>query len=579
MNNRVSIAQSLRAISLTLLLSALSSLSFAAINNLEISCPLNTEGERECSFSEGGLTASSHLVDLLNDMILFVEGSSANAGSYCQSTQTTAGASGFTHVCNLNDINDPTSEVVRMGCSTNGEQASCNLINNSGDIQEGLAIACDRANSSCTITTNTDAMMEDMQASVDMSDNMKEMAESLLSCVAQNTFGGMKAVCDSILSDLNNGDANAAMEKIIAMQPINPDTAIEKSLDKMMNTINAVSNRLSFLRHLVNVGGASSASANQIYYNGNFYNSGDMLADNGQLSSDVLKSNVSTGIQDFGRLSLYLNGSVTDGEYEAGAGLANDISSTVLVLGMDYRLDNNQVAGLAFNYGQDKTEFNKNTLLEGEVSADSFSLTAYYSYFKESWYVDSTLTLGGGNYDQERSPGLNLSDKLSATYHGQQTVASIAGGWQFYFNQYNLTPFAELTLGQLKTDRYKESGGAAAIIMDAQKRDIGTLQMGARLSAAFNTQRAVILPELSLRLVNDFEDESQALTGRWVGSTASGNDFTWNSDAPDSSYAVASVGLSFQLAHGNSGFLTLESIEGYDRLTQQRVSAGWRWEI
>lgn len=115
--------------------------------------------------------------------------------------------------------------------------------------------------------------------------------------------------------------------------------------------------------------------------------------------------------------------------------------------------------------------------------------------------------------------------------------------------------------------------------MDKQTFDTGNATIGLRFSHAMPTNQGVFSPNIGLKLISDFETDSQEITGRFVANTAKSNEFKFLTTERDAQYAVIDFGFSFQLKQGNSGFLNIESLQGYEDLEQTRLNFGWRWEI
>ena len=552
---------------------------------LVIDCSLlGDDGARICTFESNGISPSGQLVEIIDSVIAKAEG--GDTADICFSSNPQDETAPY--FCNLNAGDSLTNgQDIFFQCDidSNLGEASCSLARTENNVVVGttnaLEMSCSSRTGKCVVSSNIDALKSELTSVSALDDNISSLSSSFLNCVSQNTHSGFKEVCDAVMADILNGNPNQAIAKLEALQPINPDAGVDKSFQQVMHSITSVSNRLNFLRQFVSFNKESVSQVERVYYQNEWHDSGVLFAQNDAVISDVSPStDFSTSIIDDGRLSLYLNGSVVDGKYERGnegVELASEISGSALVFGLDYRLGNDQVAGLALNYAQDKSKYEE-VDLDGELNADTFIATGYYSFFTPTWYIDTTLTIGGSNFDQERTANINNADVLmTSKYHGQQVAASFASGWQFYVNQFNFTPYAEVMVGQIQTDEYKERG-AAAVSINEQKRDIGTLQLGARASMVINVEHAVLIPEVNIRLINDFEDEAQNITGTWVNDATS-PEFTMTTDGTDSNYMSVGLGLSCQLQKGNAGFIMFESIEGYENLDQHRVSAGWRWEL
>ena len=304
-------------------------------------------------------------------------------------------------------------------------------------------------------------------------------------------------------------------------------------------------------------------------------------ADNTATDAAPARLEVDRNISDFGRLGLFVNASVIDGRYDAGSlSGRNDSESATVTIGVDYRFGDNLVAGLAGNFGQSKVEYK--TTVAGELEADNYALIGYTSWYRNNWYVDGALTLGVDHYEQLRDPAVNNS--FESKYKGSQYDLSGTVGYEFVINRFNVSPHIKLSAGRLDTDAYSEKetnpgGGGAALSIDKQKRDTGSISAGSHFRYVFTTSRGVFIPLLTLTAVHDYETEAQQVTGRFTNLAASTSSFQIDTEETDSTYYVIAAGCTFQLKNGNAGFVNLETLEGYDNLDQQRLTLGWRWEL
>ena len=106
---------------------------------------------------------------------------------------------------------------------------------------------------------------------------------------------------------------------------------------------------------------------------------------------------------------------------------------------------------------------------------------------------------------------------------------------------------------------------------------MASFNLGARFRYIATTNHGVFIPTLSLTAVNDFKYDAQVVTGRFVG--VADSQFNVAANKNDKDYFVIGAGFSFQLKNGNSGFVNLESLQGYSNLDQNRLTLGWRWEL
>ena len=102
-----------------------------------------------------------------------------------------------------------------------------------------------------------------------------------------------------------------------------------------------------------------------------------------------------------------------------------------------------------------------------------------------------------------------------------------------------------------------------------------------RLSAAFGVKSGVIVPQLNLEYVREFEDDASILTARFAqdGRGADATSFTYQTNVPDSAFFNVEAGVGAVLAHGIQVFLNFRTTVGNDLFTNTGGTIGLRWEL
>jgi len=108
------------------------------------------------------------------------------------------------------------------------------------------------------------------------------------------------------------------------------------------------------------------------------------------------------------------------------------------------------------------------------------------------------------------------------------------------------------------------------------QRDLLTASAGADVRYTMSTAWGVLVPYLTLEWINELDDDSSVVTGRFTGNLASDDGFSLANDEIDTSYAQIGIGTTWQLAGGQGGFFDIKSLQGYDNVDQWQVTAGWR---
>lgn len=547
--------------------------SMAAITDVTLTCP-DLDDPLSCELTSSNGNVQLPTLSMLSFATDLIE---TTIKSGVVPTESSCSGSGSNFTCNIGTEDYP----LNMGCSYDKTTNSvdCRL----EESPETFSIGCNSndVTNSCYLKSNSDTLFDQLPKN-QMSANISALAESILSCANFNTFGNFKNTCDKLMSLILSGDTTEAIAIIEKLQPINPDASVDLSKNNLRQAFHTVQGRLSRLRSGINI--ADNVQTQQYFVNQEWHEAGTLFAQNTTSTNDATKSVVADrNISEYGKLGFFINVALINADEKKGIELDTESDSQVFTLGIDYRFADNLIGGLAFNINQSKTDVDNQATL-GKLEADGYSFLVYGSFYQDNWFIDASITQGGDRYEQTREPN-GVVDVYESNFNSKQSSFSVSGGYDFHIQAFSITPFAQYTIGSITIDGYKEkllNGNGqpgASIEIDEQDNDIGTFNIGSHFRYIVNTSKGVFIPSISLTLVNDFEDDAQMVSGRFVGNYAINGGFSLQTNKIDSSYMIVGLGISAQFKNGNAGFLSFETIEGYDNLDQQRITAGWRFEF
>ena len=470
------------------------------------------------------------------------------------------------------DPDDSSTVFFELGCSETGAAGKC-------EFQSDSSVLSDLVNG---------------QFSTDgAGDNLSSIADSLLSCVSRNTFDSFQNVCDKIITTLQQpGGAAIVAAFIESIQPLNPDASTDTSVTAIKQALTNLGQRLNNIRS----GGGAIASNTQSlqYYDGQqWLEGGDLLASNNNIANDASREvQASSRISDYGRLSVFVNAATINTDQSGDdVETGSETDTIVLTVGVDYRFSDHMVAGVAYNLGSSDTEFDVSGFKKGSLDTETHMLTLFGTYYTNNWFFDGSLSFGGDDYEQERFfKCVSVTNECivtgegvaEATYHSSQTTLSLSSGYDWSYRSFNVTPYAQFIYGRVEVDSYSERSKDSVILaveIDEQEKDISTLNLGANFQYIVNTQKGVFIPMISMQLIQELEDDTAFVTGRFVGNKANGGDFRLETNEVDSSYSIIGAGCTLQLKNGNAGFVNIQKTVGYENIDQTRFTLGWRWEI
>jgi outer membrane lipase/esterase len=382
-----------------------------------------------------------------------------------------------------------------------------------------------------------------------------------------------------------NNQAIAALDTITPEQATAP---LSSSRDSLGTQLRNVSTRLAALR-----GGAVGLSLQGLPTGASLgdafgsemagLTSGLANATGGAASGDASNSLIAFGD---GRVGVFLNGSLSSGDKDATDnedGFSFD--GWGLTGGIDYRFTDDAILGLAAGYNSSSTDIDDNG---GSLDADGWSISLYGTYYPdEHFYADAIVTYGSNSYDQDRNIRYSIGDysvnqTASADYDSTQWSATLGGGYDIPRGSWTFTPVVQLQYLSADVDGYTErmsapnapGGGWATRLGDVDQESL-TSMLGFNVSHALSTNWGVVSPQLHLGWVHEYEDDAIALNGSFVDDPTSGV-FGVQSDRPDSDYFNMRLGVSAQLAQGNSLFLYYNKVVGYRNLDLDSLGAGVR---
>jgi outer membrane autotransporter protein len=294
-------------------------------------------------------------------------------------------------------------------------------------------------------------------------------------------------------------------------------------------------------------------------------------------------------IADFGRLGVFVTGTLTNGDQDATSNEAGfDFDTWGLTAGADYRFTDQFVLGAAVGY----TNVDSNVKGKGgDLDLDGWGVAVYGTYYQsESFYLDGILSYGRNDFDQNRKvvyqfTDANVNQKFDADYDGNVFAAAIGAGYDFVFGGLTLAPEGRLRYVYADVDSYNEkasnpgsAGSGWWLHVDDQDYTSFTSSLGGRASYAWSLSWGVLLPLARVEWYHEFDPGNDDVKQRFIDDT-SGTTILLPVDDDDENYFNLGLGLSAQFAKGRSAFVYYQKLLGYKDLDQDAVNLGLRFEF
>ena len=226
----------------------------------------------------------------------------------------------------------------------------------------------------------------------------------------------------------------------------------------------------------------------------------------------------------------------------------------------------------------------------GDVDATSWGLAAYLTsqlgeggfFDLAAGYVDSEFELARRAVFQESGrvvPQTNVATTADAD--GSQLWATANAGFDWSDGAWTLGLHASALWAESTQDPYDErdvTGSGLAMHFDVADRSSLLGTVGVRAGRAIKTSFGVVVPQLRLDYLHEFERDGQDATASFL-LDAQRSTFAFAGDEAEESYGVAAFGIAVILPGGWMPYLNVDSIVGSSDLDRYRVSLGLRREL
>jgi uncharacterized protein with beta-barrel porin domain len=437
-----------------------------------------------------------------------------------------------------------------------------------------------------------------------------------LTRAGQAVAGGLQSTCVAIIEAFNTGTALDSAQQDL----LNKCTAIASDSRSMttadvQQVMNAISGRQA----------NAQLTAPMLFSAGQIANIGQRLADlrngsaarvslarldpglsgAGQMAFETLKSMGRDWLHDGAlggsagddpggllddRLGLFLSGSLNRADHDTtDVTQGFDFRDTSLTAGIDYRIGNSWILGLAAGYGTSRAHFDDDA---GRVNSTHYSGALYASYFNDVFHLD---VLGG--YGQHTNNiGRNIryaSSSVSVGCDGVTCAAqtsgaadarafnfSIASGLDYHREALAFGPTLEVEYKNVSVDGYTETSDTGlALTYGGISGDSLLAKAGVYASYAWKTRWAVILPQVRARYLHEFRNDAKAQMVNFTADTLAGaatRSFAIFTDEPDRGYIDWKASLLFQFAHGFAAFVDYGGVAGHDNARWNELNVGLR---
>ena len=268
---------------------------------------------------------------------------------------------------------------------------------------------------------------------------------------------------------------------------------------------------------------------------------------------------------------VWSEGSISFGKIgESSLSSAQDIDSLGITVGVDTKMDNDQILGVALRVGN--TDVDVGTF-GSKVDTNALSLSVYginslenSNYLKHVFgvsYLDSNIAR---KYDGN-------TDANKGEREGKQVFGSLNFGREYENGDLIITPTGRIDGSYTALNGYTESGSAAALSYNDQ--DIKSLMasLGVLIDQDVDLENSTVRSRINLEYSKEFASSSKVVTS-YVSNSES---FEYQADNKNRDIYTAGLGLDFKHDQGLiiSTDYERQQIKGHGYINKFTLSAGF----
>lgn len=269
-----------------------------------------------------------------------------------------------------------------------------------------------------------------------------------------------------------------------------------------------------------------------------------------------------------------------------------DMDAIQVTFGADYVVSNQWILGAAVGYLNVDADLDNNG---GDLESDAWSVYGYGSYYPtDALHFDFILGYGQNEIDQARNIRYTIGNGAGGLTTVNQTAfsdtdsdelsARLSAGYDFFRGDWVYGPYARLSYAEVDIDGFRETingtaaGTGLAVQMDDQDFTSVPLTLGLQASTSIDAGGATLYPQAYLEYIREFQNDSEDITGHFVGDPTQ-TKFFLPTDRPDRNVYGAGIGVVADFGAGKSGHLAYQTLLGHKDLTLHAVEVGFRLQF
>lgn len=250
--------------------------------------------------------------------------------------------------------------------------------------------------------------------------------------------------------------------------------------------------------------------------------------------------------------------------------------------GIDFRINNQMVAGLAIDGYNHKGDFDSG----GKFESDGKGVLLFASFSPvDSVFMQAYAGYSGKSNKRQRftrftEDSVVISDGfVGAEYDGNEYSMGIMAGYDRVNGATTISPRASLDWLNSQFDHYDESGNTG-LELTFEKDERTSLQsaVGVQVSHVVSTTSAIFVPQSSIDWKHEFDEDQRNVSVSFVDDTRS-SQFTFETENPDRNFFELNVGVAVIFTHGAQLFVNYRTLLGHSFYNNTAATIGFRLEL
>ena len=308
------------------------------------------------------------------------------------------------------------------------------------------------------------------------------------------------------------------------------DSQVSNSNKSFVQSVGMVSNRLSYLRANRNENNLSNQNLKIDFGN-------TMLASITNALITPISENKSMSILP-NNWSSWTEGSISISKIgDTSNSSRKEIDTQSIAFGFDKKLNEGEVFGYAFQYGQSDTDIGSNG---SGIDSKNYNFSLYKTKsLNNNNFIEGSIGIGKLKNDIDRKSGSNT---LTGSRDGNQLFGSLNFGKTINKGDFDLTPTLGIDLGYTELDEYQEVG-TNALFYDDQHIQSGMASLGLAFNNIIKFDNSSLKPFGSIEYGLDVSDSSDTRIN-YVSDTST--QYTYKHDVNSEHFIKSEIGFNYE---------------------------------